>query len=288
MLLPDKNLILEANEILGIDKAFIEKDWFVTQLILSTIKYQSDPRISLIFSGGTALSKAHKKISRFSEDVDFRIHSEEKIPRSALSRWRKELLVHLLKDDWEVTEEHVIARDEGRYIVIKIPYPTYFSQHAALRPQLKLEFRARPIQRTPTICSVSSLLNELAKIPSEVPQIRCLDLTENAADKLAALAWRVPARLAKVKRAEDPNLVRHIYDLAILLPSVTEGGTFVSCLEASMKADAEERHKEEQRINAHDQIKATLEILRATPSYRDEYKTYVRVYIYIDIYEEQK
>lgn len=280
MLRPDKDLILEASEVLGIDKAFIEKDWFITQLLRSTKAFHGDPRISLVFSGGTALSKAHRRISRFSEDVDFRIHSDEKISRSARSRWRKELVVHLRENGWGVSDEQVLARDEGRYIVIKVPYPTYFSPHVALRPELKLELRDRPIQRAPTICAVISFLNELAKIPPEVPQIHCLDVTENAADKLAALAWRVPARRAKVKRADDPNLVRHVYDLAALLPSVTEGGAFVSCLRASMSADAESSPLEEQPISAYDQIKSTLAILKDTPSYRDEYKTFVLGTVY--------
>jgi Nucleotidyl transferase AbiEii toxin, Type IV TA system len=92
MLLPNKDLIREAAEALGIEAAFIEKDWFVTQLIKSTITHSSDRSISLIFSGGTALSKAHKKIDRFSEDwvADcrlIRIITSAKIGNSKLLRF---------------------------------------------------------------------------------------------------------------------------------------------------------------------------------------------------------
>jgi predicted nucleotidyltransferase component of viral defense system len=272
--------LYEASLLLQIEEVFIEKDWFVTKLIKDTYSFTSSDPLELIFSGGTALSKAHKKIARFSEDVDFRIHSPDPFKRTMLSRWRKSLVEYLHEKGWSVLEEDIVARDEGRYIAIKIDYPTLYPQHRSLRPRLKLEFRARSIQLPPTMCEVSSFLNSAAKKESEVPEIRCLNLIENAADKLAALAWRVPARLAQVKRSEDPNLVRHIYDLASLLPSITDGGIFVSCLEASMRADAEETHKDEQSINPCAQIRTALKILQTTSTYRDEYEIFVGGMVY--------
>ena len=55
----------------GIASVFLEKDWFVTKVIriLSENQY---PDFFIVFTGGTALSKAHKLVERFSEDVDFR------------------------------------------------------------------------------------------------------------------------------------------------------------------------------------------------------------------------
>lgn len=273
-------VLYETSLLLQIEEVFIEKDWFVTKLIKDTYSFRSSENLDLIFSGGTALSKAHKKIARFSEDVDFRIHSPAPFKRTILSRWRKDLVRHLHQAGWSVLEEDIVARDEGRYISIKIDYPTLYPQHRSLRPRLKLEFRARPIQLPPTLCDVASFVNSATKRESEIPEIRCLNLIENAADKLAALAWRVPARLREVRRAEDPNLVRHIYDLASILPSITDGKAFVSCLETSMRADAEEVSKEEQDINPSDQIKRALEILKSTASYREEYDIFVGGMVY--------
>jgi predicted nucleotidyltransferase component of viral defense system len=50
----------------------VEKDWYVTQVIrkISKIHYED---FQVIFTGGTALSKAYGLIQRFSEDVDFRV-----------------------------------------------------------------------------------------------------------------------------------------------------------------------------------------------------------------------
>ena len=70
--LPDKELIAEVAQIKGISEAFIEKDWFVTKTIkiISGINFGD---YDIVFAGGTALSKAHGLIQRFSEDIDFKV-----------------------------------------------------------------------------------------------------------------------------------------------------------------------------------------------------------------------
>src|SRR5690242_6638966 len=70
--LPDKDLFVQVAEIKRMEAAFVEKDWLVTQVI-STIKDIDQEDFEIVFSGGTALSKAHHLLFRFSEDVDFRV-----------------------------------------------------------------------------------------------------------------------------------------------------------------------------------------------------------------------
>lgn len=55
----------------GINQVAIEKDWWVT-VALRTL-FQTDCRDSLIFKGGTSLSKGFNIIERFSEDIDLAI-----------------------------------------------------------------------------------------------------------------------------------------------------------------------------------------------------------------------
>jgi hypothetical protein len=236
----------------------------------------SDP-FELIFSGGTALSKAHNAIARFSEDVDFRIHSIHLYKRTMLSRWRKSLIQHLRELGWKILDEDIRARDEGRYISIQIDYPTHYPQHRSLRPLVKLEFRARSIQLAPSICKVSSFINTVSRQEREIPTIACLNIIENAADKIAALAWRVPARQAQINRADDPNMVRHIHDLAKLLPLISDRIQLVACLSASMQADAEETGK---IVNMKEQIQTALAILQTSPRYKEEYKVFVEGMVY--------
>ena len=57
---------------LNISPALVEKDYYVT-LVLKRINEEIS---GLIFKGGTSLSKCHKAINRFSEDIDLTLDSE--------------------------------------------------------------------------------------------------------------------------------------------------------------------------------------------------------------------
>lgn len=97
---------------MGIDPSFIEKDWFLTQVIaaLTSLRHEG---FEFIFTGGTALSKAHKLIQRFSEDIDFRVIAPpEQQSRKPLSRFKKTVLAHLLKAGFEIEAHQVEARDD--------------------------------------------------------------------------------------------------------------------------------------------------------------------------------
>ena len=64
-------LIEESRSMFDVPAAYIEKDYWVTRsLMLLSI---SDVADKIVFKGGTSLSKAHKIITRFSEDIDLAV-----------------------------------------------------------------------------------------------------------------------------------------------------------------------------------------------------------------------
>ncbi len=62
------DLFLEAAGKLGIAPTIIEKDFWVCEVL--RILFQSALKDSLVFKGGTSLSKVYGLIDRFSEDID--------------------------------------------------------------------------------------------------------------------------------------------------------------------------------------------------------------------------
>jgi len=62
-----RTLIGTTSEILGLEDAVIEKDYYVTQIIHALSGTEND-FFRLVFSGGTCLAKAHKIVKRMSED----------------------------------------------------------------------------------------------------------------------------------------------------------------------------------------------------------------------------
>lgn len=93
----DKAPFEKAGLIKNINPAFVEKDWYAVQILNKVYEF-SYPGFEIIFSGGTALSKAHNIIQRFTEDVDFRVQSNllEKKAKANRRRYYPILRMQLL------------------------------------------------------------------------------------------------------------------------------------------------------------------------------------------------
>lgn len=266
----------------GIDPSFVEKDWFVAQVI-AIIESLKDDTFHFVFTGGTALSKAHGLLKRFSEDIDFRIIGVGKDwttseTKRKLSELKKKITKAL--EDAGFKDLQIQARDSNRFFSISLNYKTYFKAPRAIRPHILIELTARPTQLTPIKCAVSSFVNEAMKKPAEVEAIDCIEPLESAADKLSALAWRVPDRV-RGSKDDDPAIVRHIYDLAIL-ESHIDAKKFKKIVKQAMAVD-QNRATHDKAVNdltPSEKIARALEILEADGEYPNEYDTFVGSMLY--------
>src|SRR5215207_10555026 len=111
---PEKALLEEVAELRQLLPAFIEKDWFVTQVI-DIVSRVEVPDFRIVFTGGTALSKAHGLLERFSEDVDFRVLTEGQPNRRVLSDFKQAVVDVLRKGGFAFGDDKIRARDGNRY-----------------------------------------------------------------------------------------------------------------------------------------------------------------------------
>jgi predicted nucleotidyltransferase component of viral defense system len=233
--LPDRDTLLDVALEMGIHETFVEKDWYVTQIIRQLVEQPYDS-VELIFTGGTALSKAHKLIERFSEDIDFRVVLEGEPTTSAgrriLSGFKNEVSQRLASF---IEIQQVKARNNNQYIGLELTYPTIFSLPTSLRPHIKVEFTLAPLQLPSLMLPVGSFVGEAVKLTPEVAQVACIDPVENAADKLSALVWRVAARQAETTR--QPDMVRHLHDLAQLTDLASTHTAFVRLARQTIEQD---------------------------------------------------
>jgi len=273
---PDKALLQEVSDELDIRPPLLEKDWHVVQVIAVLSKIQH-PGFEMIFSGGTALSKAHRLIQRFSEDIDFRIITPGSAPnRKARSNLKHAIVDALRASDLHVEEHRVRARDENRFFAIDIDYESHFTREGALRPHIQIEIAAQNIQLPAVYLPVASFMSEFMKQPPEVPRIGCLDPVENAADKMSAIAWRIPDRI-RGNPYDDPSIVRHIYDLAMLKDMALASPDFVRLVAASMHRD-DDRAKNNPAfagLSMSGKFAQALSILSADAEYPKEYGLFV-------------
>jgi hypothetical protein len=275
---PDKSIIEEVASIIGISPSFVEKDWFVTQVIkiAGEISFEN---FQVIFTGGTALSKAHKLLQRFSEDTDFRIIApgldtlSQSKQRALLSAFKKHIIA-AFNTFFDLEDKKVFARNSNRFISIEIEYPSYFPPENVLRPHILIEFTVMNPKLPPLHLPVYSLVNELAQEAPEVDKISCTDPVENACDKLSAIAWRIPAR-ARGSGNDDPTVVRHIHDLAIMSDLAIQHPSFRNLVIQTIKSD-DLRSARTAGMSIEQKLNLMMNILEGEKEYIQEYDRFVR------------
>lgn len=223
----------------GIRPTIIEKDFWVC-LVLKLLFEKSPFRQSLVFKGGTSLSKVYGLIERFSEDIDLVLDWEligfgqdlkdplQKFDsRSKQDRFNKELnrlgadfiaetlcpqLDQLVRDE-QVGLSAVVDQDDPN--AVNIRYPAAFSEDY-IRPEVRLEIG-------PLASWVPSAWHTIHPYAFDiVPKV-----FENPTCKVLAIGaertfWEKATILhQEVHRAGDipPRYSRHYYDLHKLAES---------------------------------------------------------------------
>jgi len=195
----------------------------------------------LVFSGGTALSRAHRLIRRMSEDLDLKIVSDEPRSRPELRKLRDNVTNALLHAGFQFDPENAAQRDSGnasRYTIYRLPYMPLVSGLGALRPEIQIETAVWPLRLPSVERSVTSFWAEAFKQPQEVPSIPCVALLETIAEKFVALTRRAGAELAEAGGPRDKTLVRHVYDLHVVRPHY-DPAAVVALTKEIIRADVE-------------------------------------------------
>ncbi len=106
-----KDAISAASDYLKIREAYIEKDYWVTYVL----KNLSDSAFidNVVFKGGTSLSKVHKCIERFSEDIDLAIIGNENLGDSRRKALMKSIELSVTIGLSPI-KEHPLTEKKGR------------------------------------------------------------------------------------------------------------------------------------------------------------------------------
>jgi len=218
----------------------VEKDWYVVRALAAINNADVKP-FRLVFSGGTALSRAHRLIRRMSEDLDLKIVSDEPRSRPELRKLRDNVTNALLHAGFQFDPENAAHRDSGnesRYTIYRLPYMPLVSGEGALRPEIQIETAVWPLRLPSVERSVTSFWAEAFKQPQEVPSIPCVALLETIAEKFVALTRRAGAELAEAGGPRDKTLVRHVYDLHVARPHY-DPAAVIALTKEIIRADVE-------------------------------------------------
>lgn len=212
-----QEVIISAAEWTKKDIAIVEKDYYVTMIL----KLLSERAPHCVFKGGTSLSKCHKVIDRFSEDID--ITFSDKLTQGQRKHLKNDVIASISEDlgmpipDWDKTRSR---RDYNCYTFSYRPIDGFVPD--SLISGVKME-TALASTAFPTVqLDVDSLIYQFLKADnmdiineyhlSPFPMtVQGLDRT--LIDKLFALCDYYLE--GKTKRHS-----RHIYDIYMLLPHI--------------------------------------------------------------------
>lgn len=242
--------IKAASRHFNVSPAIIEKDYYVTLVLSELAKQVPD----LLFKGGTSLSKCHKIIDRFSEDIDITLDSNHQ------SQGKRKNLKYTIIEICSTLGLNLLNESETRsrrdYNCYKIDYSASHSL-PGLNPQLLVEtvfiVKAFPDE----IKQASSMIYDYLKaIGNEdaITQyqlqpfdIRVQTLNRTFVDKVFAICDYMLD--SKTERQS-----RHIYDLSRLLTLVDLDDS----LKTLIKEVREERKSGAKCYSAQDGVSITL------------------------------
>lgn len=237
-----------ASDFFEIDPSQIEKDYFITLLLQNAFLHVP----GLVFKGGTSLSKCHKIINRFSEDIDLTLdlsHSSQTFKRNSLR-----ILIKLCDQaPFSLNNKDVrLKHTHANYNLFNISYLSA-KQNNGIREIIKMEMvylsKCYPSEDS-VICSyigeyliANNRQDLVGKYELEPFPIQVQSLSRTLVDKVFAIC-------DYFLRNEVRRNSRHIYDIAMLLSKIKLDETLRSLIESVR----EERKKSPRSVSAQDNI----------------------------------
>lgn len=275
----------------GILPGLVEKDYYVTQVI-NQISQIKNEYFKLVFAGGTCLAKAHKITKRMSEDIDFKVLKNcsatlsTKKHRAQFSKYRDQIISVLNNSKFQCDPKPTEGRNT--HVKIHVDYPAVFPKNPNNRDYILLELTISEIKLPIRTLSINTLIQEMLNLKeSEVLRsLNCISVEETAAEKWVALTRRVAESARNLVKNEEyeKTLVRHIYDLYIIMQQINVGDEFISLSKEIMQFDREKYkylHKE-YYCNITDEIKYSLHLL-----HENKYKIYYDNFIQSLVYDSR-
>lgn len=269
----------------------LEKDVLITE-VLETFSGMDDGGVTVVFCGGTCLSKAYRLIDRMSEDVDFKVVAPSDLTKSArsklLSDFKKKTVCALELRGFVAPSTEIVARDGNNYVAMSLYYQSKFPSVESLRPEIKLEINARPPLLPTVKLGVQTMLDGLVGKQGNQVLIDCISIEETLAEKVLSFLRRTSEMLAGRNRgAYDDRLVRHLYDSHAILnkhSGLKEAWLFEH-FAAMVKNDATQFRNQypEFEQDAIGQLRVTLAMLQEEPArFERDYDRFVNELVFGD------
>lgn len=213
--------IKETADELGIKDYFIEKDYWISLVLkrLSECKYVD----SVVFKGGTSLSKGHKLINRFSEDVDVAVIITPGTSGNQIKTLIRTVEKEIASDLKEI-EINGITSKGSRFRKALYEFPLTIKQKVAISNSIIVEINSFANPFPYHKVSIQSMIGEylqshkqdelVKKYGLSTFEVNVLDKEQTLIEKLVSL---IRFSFDKNPVESISGKIRHFYDLYYLL-----------------------------------------------------------------------
>jgi predicted nucleotidyltransferase component of viral defense system len=284
--------LVAESDLKGITAGLLEKDEHLTDALRAVFALNLE-HVTLVFCGGTSLSKAHALIERMSEDADIKVVPTKEAAawgrsrlRNYLGEVREQVAAALTDLGFAEDSDKALSLNERRYLHSQWSYERSYAGASGLRPKLQLELVTRtPVLATVT-CTLGTLADRLAGRRGVAFDVATVSIAETQAEKVLSFLRRFAQhRAGQMPRDWDTALVRHIYDVHCIHvhhPELIEaaGLAFAQLVEGDKAEFA--KQQPDFAANAYGVLHQALAQSKADPQTRDEYGQNLLPLIYGD------
>lgn len=211
-----------SSDKLSILPVFIEKDYWIT-LVLKRLS-ESKHNESVVFKGGTSLSKGYKLIDRFSEDIDIAVINMPEMTANMVKTLIRDVEKDIVADLSEIVDSPILSKG-SRFRKSVFTYPksadARFYQGVSDKLIIEINSFANPFpyekRDINSLVGLSLLLNnqnELINKYGLLPfSINVLDKKQTLIEKLVSL---IRFSFDKDSVVSISGKIRHFYDLFFL------------------------------------------------------------------------
>lgn len=213
------NLVTNKN---GIRPDIVEKDYYVTMIL----RLLSERLPFIVFKGGTSLSKCHKAIKRFSEDIDITIDT-------TISQGQKKKVKEAIEEVSAILglsipniDKTRSRRDYNRYEIEYNPIDELDDVDVLPAVILETSYTAIsfPVSELPVHNYIGDMMVEEA--PDYIERYALSPFTMKVQDISRTLADKVFAICDYYLQNKTEKHSRHLYDIYKLLPHVPQDDSF--------------------------------------------------------------
>lgn len=212
-------LAAHIEDVIGIPAAHVEKDFWITEVLRGVARESADTGVSVVFKGGTSLSKAYRLIARFSEDVDVIVITPG-VSTNNDDRCLKGFVTAASVAtglDGDV-DPRTATKGVKRTATFGYPAGTIIGP---LRPGVRLELGARGGTMPSTLLQITSLIadhRDAVGLDRDFSEAAPVELHVLAPERTLIEKLSILHHAATIgDKAEQARLARHYYDVWCLL-----------------------------------------------------------------------